>query len=72
MVLTRGVETLAIGNWPREMAPETSRVWVVGSIAREVRTGPGMKVEKVRPSPAGVSLVRKPEVVLGALGMALL
>ena len=35
----------------------------------EVMPGPGMKVEKRRPSPAGVSLVRKPEVVFGVLGM---
>jgi hypothetical protein len=40
-----------------------------GGVERDgVTPGPGMKVEKTRPSPAGVSLVRKPEVVLGVLG----
>ena len=43
-------------------------VLCAGSMAMEVMPGPGMKVEKRRPSPAGVSLVRKPEVVW-VLGM---
>jgi hypothetical protein len=51
------------------MAPERRRVWLLGSIAIEVMPGPGRKVEKRMPSAAGVSLERKPEVVLGVLGM---
>jgi hypothetical protein len=69
VVFTSGVETVAIGNWPRAMAPERRRFCTAGSIAIEVMPGPGRKVEKRRPSPAGVSLVRKPEVVFGVLGM---
>jgi hypothetical protein len=68
VVLTSGVETLAMGNWPGAMEPERSRFCAVGSIAMEVRPGPGMKVEKSRPSAAGVSLVRKPEVGLRISG----
>ena len=56
---------MAMGNWPRATVPERRRFWVAGSKAMEVRPVPGMKVEKRMPSPAGVSLVRKPEVVLG-------
>ena len=52
MVLTSGVETLAMGNWPRAMEPERRRFCAVGSIAMEVMPGPGMKVEKRMPSAA--------------------
>ncbi len=71
MVGIMGVGTVAMGNWPRETEPVRRRVWVVGSRAMEVRPEPGMKVEKMIPSPAGVSLVRKPEVALGVAGMML-
>jgi hypothetical protein len=53
------------------MEPERRRFCAAGSIAMEEMPGPGMKVEKRRPSPAGVSLVRKPEVVLGVAGTML-
>jgi hypothetical protein len=53
------------------MAPERRRFCPAWSMAMEVMPGPGMNVEKRRPSPAGVSLVRKPEVVFGVLGMML-
>jgi len=42
--------------------PERRRFCVAGSSASEVMPAPGMKVEKAMPLPAGVSLVRKPEV----------
>ena len=66
-----GVATVATGNWPREMEPVTRRLEVAGSRAMEVMPGPGMKVEKRRPSAAGVSLVRKPEVASAVAGMML-
>jgi len=69
VVLTSGVVTVAMGNWPSAMAPERRRFCAARSIAIEVMPGPGMKVEKRRPSPAGVSLVRKPEVGLRMSGM---
>ena len=55
-------------SW-RAMEPERRRFCAVGSIAMEVMPGPGMNVEKRRPSPAGVSLVRKPEVGLRMVGI---
>ena len=64
----RGMDTLAIGNWPRAIVPERRRFWAVGSRIRDVMPGPGMKVEKTMPSPAGVSLVRNPEEVFGGSG----
>ncbi|WP_433985184.1 hypothetical protein RBB78_17060 [Tunturiibacter empetritectus] len=74
MVLTSGEETVAMGNWPGAMEPVRRRVWVVGSCGEGAMTseempGPGMKVEKTMPSPAGVSLVRKPEVAERRSGM---
>ena len=56
-----GMVAVSTGNWPSATEPEMSRVWPVLSSAMEVRPAPGTKVEKVMPSPAGVSLVRKPE-----------
>jgi hypothetical protein len=53
------------------MLPESRSVWLVASSAMEVRPVPGTKVEKTRPSAAGVSLVRKPEVAPGVEGMML-
>jgi hypothetical protein len=69
LVLTSGEETEEIGNWPGAMDPVRRRFWATGSMAREEIPGPGMKVEKTMPSPAGVSLVRKPEVVVRMSGM---
>jgi hypothetical protein len=64
-----GMATVATGNSPRVMEPVTRRFDPAGSSAMEVRPVPGMKVEKRRPSPAGVSLVRKPEVAPVVAGM---
>ncbi len=54
------------GKKPRAMSPEKNRVFVPASTATDDSPFPDTKVEKTRPSPAGVSLVRKPETGLAA------
>ena len=59
---------LVSGNSPAATLPTSMRVGVLLSRARPVMPLPGIKVENRKPSPAGVSWVRKPDVASAERG----